>query len=38
MRILPDSRGKHIVAYCKICKTENIVDIEMGQCSRSQSQ
>lgn len=38
MQILPDSQARRIVAFCRDCKTEHIVDIDRGQCFESQSQ
>lgn len=38
MRINPDTVATRVVAYCRDCKTESIVDIERGQCFESRSQ
>ena len=38
MKINPDTVARRVVAYCRDCKTENIVDIEQGQCFESRSQ
>lgn len=38
MRIRPSTVATGVVAYCRDCKTENIVDIERGQCYESRSQ
>ena len=37
MKINPDTEAHNVVAFCRACKTENIVDIEQGQCFKSQS-
>ena len=38
MRIGPQSRAVGVVAYCRRCKNEIIIDIEDGQCFESRSQ
>lgn len=38
MKINPDTVARRVVAYCRDCKTENIVDIDRGQCYESRSQ
>lgn len=38
MKINPDTEGRGIVAFCRVCKTEHIVDIVQGQSYESQSQ
>lgn len=38
MKINPDTEAHNVVAFCRACKTENIVDIEQGQCFKSRSQ
>lgn len=38
MKINPDTVAKKVVAYCRDCKTEHIVDIDKGQCFESRSQ
>lgn len=38
MKINPDTEATRVVAYCRDCKTENIVDIYRGQCYESRSQ
>ena len=38
MKINPDTRAEHVVAYCRMCKTETIVNIDKGQCFESRSQ
>jgi len=38
MKINPDTTGTHVVAYCRVCKTEHILDIDKGQCFESRSQ
>ena len=37
MRINPDTVATRVVAYCRDCKTESIVDIDRGQCFESRS-
>ena len=37
MKILPDTTAANVVAFCRICKAENIVDIDHGQCYLSRS-
>ena len=38
MKINPDTTAQRVVAYCRDCKVENIVDIDKGQCFESRSQ
>lgn len=38
MRINQDTVATRVVAYCRDCKTEHIVDIDRGQCYESRSQ
>lgn len=38
MQIRPDTEGRNIVAYCRVCKTEHIVDIVKGECFESYGQ
>jgi hypothetical protein len=38
MKINPDTVAIHVVAFCRDCKHENIVDIYKGQCYESRSQ
>ncbi len=38
MQVLPDTEGHKIVAFCRICKTEHIVDIVKGECFESYGQ
>ena len=35
MRILPDTEGKRIPAYCRDCKTELLIDVSEGKCFES---
>lgn len=38
VKINPDTVAARAVVYCRDCKTEHIVDIELGQCFESRSQ
>lgn len=38
MKINPDTAAHKVVVFCRACKTENIVDIDRGQCFESRSQ
>lgn len=38
MKINPDTVATRVVAFCRDCKVENIVDIDRGQCYESRSQ
>lgn len=38
MKINPDTVATRVVAFCRDCKAENIVDIDRGQCYESRSQ
>jgi len=38
MQILPSTEGRNIVAFCRVCKTEHIVDIVKGECFESYGQ
>ena len=37
MKILPDTNGRHVLAYCRDCKSEIELDIVEGQCFESRS-
>lgn len=37
MKITPDTEARSVVAFCRACKAENIVDISKGRCFQSQS-
>lgn len=37
LRVRPDTTARNLTVYCRACHAETIVDIETGQCSRSQS-
>ena len=36
-KILANTSGRNIPAFCRRCKNEILLDIERGQCSRSPS-
>ncbi len=36
-KILPTTSGKNIPAFCRKCKSEIVLNIVRGQCSRSPS-
>lgn len=38
MQILPSTEGRNVVAFCRVCKTEHIVDIVKGECFESYGQ
>ena len=38
MKVDPDTEGRGIVAYCRVCKTEHKINIVQGQSFKSQSQ
>ena len=38
MQIRPETVAFRVVAFCRNCKSENIIDIEQGQCFESRSQ
>lgn len=38
MQIRPDTEGRNIVVFCRVCKTEHIVDIVKGECFESYGQ
>ena len=38
LKINPDTIALNAVAYCRECKTENIVNIYRGQCFESRGQ
>ena len=38
MKIRPDTQGTRVIAYCRDCKTEHLIDIDRGQCYESRSQ
>lgn len=37
LRVREDTYARRLTVYCRACHAETIVDIEQGQCSRSQS-
>ena len=38
MRIYPDTSGHRVQVFCRVCKTELIVDIDKGECFESYGQ
>ena len=38
MRVNPDTYGRNIQLYCRICKSEIIVNIDKGECFESYGQ
>lgn len=38
MQIRPDTEGRNIVAFCRMCKTEHVVNIVKGECFESYGQ
>ena len=38
LQVRPDTWAHNVIAYCRSCKTEHIVDIDKGQCYESRSQ
>ena len=38
MQIRPDAEGRNLVAFCRVCKTEHIVNIVKGECFESYGQ
>lgn len=38
MRIRPDTEGERVPAYCRVCKTEFLIDIHRGESFESQGQ
>lgn len=38
MRIRPDTLAHRVIAYCRDCKTEHVIEIFEGQCFESRSQ
>lgn len=38
MKILPDTEGRHIVAYCRDCKKEILIDVKRGESFESRGQ
>lgn len=37
LRVREDTYARRLTVYCRACHAETIVNIEQGQCSRSQS-
>ena len=37
MKINPDTEARGVVAFCRDCKSEILIDIEQGQCFESRS-
>ena len=37
MKIRPEAEATGVVAFCRTCKTESVVDIHKGQCFESRS-
>lgn len=35
MQVRSDTEGHNIVAFCRVCKTEHVVDIVKGECFES---
>ena len=38
MKIRPDTQGHRLIAYCRVCKNEILIDVNMGACFESQGQ
>ncbi len=38
MKIRPDAEGERLIAYCRLCKKEFLIDIHKGECFESQGQ
>ena len=38
LKILPQTFGRNVVAFCRDCKWEGQIDIHEGQCFESRSQ
>lgn len=38
MQVRPDTQGKNLIAYCRTCKNEILIDVEKGACFESQGQ
>lgn len=37
LKVSERTSGENVIAYCRRCKTETLVNIDHGQCSRSPS-
>ncbi len=38
MKIRPDTQGSRLIAYCRMCKNEILIDVYRGACFESQGQ
>ena len=38
MQIRPDTQGRRVIAYCRDCKREILLDIDKGECFESRGQ
>ena len=38
IQVKPDTEARNLVLYCRVCKTEHIVDIVKGECFQSHGQ
>lgn len=38
LRIRPETEGKSIQVFCRVCKTEHVVDIVKGECQEGHGQ
>lgn len=38
MKVRADTQGRRLVAYCRVCKNEILIDVNMGACFESQGQ
>lgn len=38
LRIRPETEARALQVYCRVCRTEHLIDITRGQCFESQGQ
>ena len=38
MKVRPDTQGSRMIAYCRVCKNEILIDVNRGACFESQGQ
>lgn len=38
MKIRPDTQGHRLIAYCRVCKNEILIDVEKGEGFESYGQ
>ena len=38
LQVTPQTSAENLIVFCRICKTEHLIDIRKGECFKSQGQ